>query len=272
MAARVTHAGPRPAYPRGMRPRHMLVASVAMALAACGGPSTEQSQTETLTSTITSEPILSTPSASPSKSGAPTASGAPSAAPPGKDSAVAEVIAWIEAGQAAQLSTYQTATGSYATDTAAPTTTTTQNLGDDVAFRSPSKKLSCFGLASKSTTYSPGGLHCLANLENPPPRPKEMGQWIGGWVSYDGATASVGSFHGDPGPFLVGDGPELPYGQKVSFGQGSEQTVCRMDQTGLWCANKTKGSAVLLNDQGVTPYGCLEQIPHKEGEGFSYTC
>ncbi|EFV13081.1 hypothetical protein [Segniliparus rugosus] len=255
-----------------MRLRHTLVAAVAMALVGCGGPSTEQSQTQTVTSTITSESTFSAPSASPSKSGAPTASGAPSATPPGKGSGFAEIAAWIEAGQAARLSAYQTATGSYATDVAGPTTTTTQSLGDDVAFRSPSKKMSCFGLTSQSTVYSPGGLHCLASLENPPPRPKEMGQWIGGWVEYSGGSASIGSFHGDPGPFTAGDGPELPYGQKISFGQGDERITCRMDQTGLWCANKAKGSAILLNDQGATPYGCLKQIPHKEGEGLSYTC
>ncbi|MGL6236206.1 MAG: hypothetical protein ACRC20_12775 [Segniliparus sp.] len=252
-----------------MRAHRIAAVLAATALAGCGGPSDEQPQTLTVTSVITPE---SAPSASSSPSSAPSAGEAPTGKAPGKDSAFGDVVAWIEAGQAADPGPYQAATGPDAAGTAATATTTTQNLGGDVAFRSPSKKLRCFGLAANSTAYSPAGLHCLANLANPPPRPKEVGHWVGGWVSYDRTTASVGSFHGDPGPFLAGDGPELPYGQKISFGQGGEQTVCRMDQTGLWCADKAKGAAILVNDQGVVPYGCLKQIPPKEGEGFSYTC
>ena len=87
-----------------------------------------------------------------------------------------------------------------------------------------------------------------------------FGNWVGGWAYYTGDSANLGSFHGDPGEFTYGYGAELPYGQKISFGKGSDRYVCRMEQNGLTCVNSAKGSAVLLNDQGVTPYGMLDAV------------
>lgn len=255
-----------------MRVHRFLAVLAAAVLAGCGGPSTEPPKAETVTSTITDE-SASRPSPSPSHSAEPGTSTAAPGATPGKTSGIGDVVAWIEAGQPAPAGAYQNVTGPDGLGTATTTTTTTTRiLGGGAAFRSPSKGLSCFGLPPGSDVYAPG-LTCLAKLANPPARPSDTsGQWIGGWVEYTGNAGHIGSVHGDPGPFLAGDGPILPYGQKISFGQDGQQTVCRMDQTGLWCADTAHGSAILLNDQGIAPYGCLKAVSRRGGEGLSYAC
>ncbi|OBG87809.1 hypothetical protein A5698_25635, partial [Mycobacterium sp. E136] len=140
----------------------------------------------------------------------------------------------------------------------------TTDLGEDVAFTTPSGKTSCM----TDSQYADGALACLVDLVNPPPRPDDAyGEWKGGWVDYDGTTVTVGSVHGDPGRFTAGEGPELPYGQVLSFGDYR----CRTDTVGLFCVNYAYRSAVRFSDAGIEPFGCLQPAtaPPQTGEKFS---
>ena len=176
------------------------------------------------------------------------------AQPPGPGAPVAAVITWIEAGSTADSANYHVATRDGATT----------QLGDDVAFATPSGKTSCM----TDSKYSDGALACLVDLADPPPRPEDAyGEWKGGWVDYDGTSVAVGSVHGDPGRFTAGTGAELPYGQVLAFGDYR----CRVDTVGLYCANYSRQSAVRFSDEGIEPFGCLHPItaPPQIGEMFS---
>jgi hypothetical protein len=165
-----------------------------------------------------------------------------------------DVIAWVEAGQAADPTPYHSATRDGATT----------DLGDDVAFVTPSGKTNCM----TDSKYSAGALACLVDLTNPPPRPEDAyGQWKGGWIDYDGMSVQIGSVHGDPGRFSAGSGPELPYGQSLAFGDYR----CRSDQAGLVCVNYAHQSAARFSDAGVQVFGCLQPAtaPPQIGQMFS---
>jgi hypothetical protein len=176
------------------------------------------------------------------------------AQPPGPGAQIGAVVSWIEAGTPADPAGYHVATrGGDSTQ-----------LGDDVAFTTPSGKTNCMTDAK----YSEGALACLVDLVNPPPRPADAyGEWKGGWVDFDGMTAVVGSVHGDPGRFTAGSGAQLPYGQSLAFGDYR----CRSDAKGLFCVNYAHQSAVRLSDAGVEAFGCLKPItaPPQIGEMFS---
>jgi hypothetical protein len=173
---------------------------------------------------------------------------------PGPGAPMSDVIAWVEAGTAADPGSFHSATrDGVSTD-----------LGEDVAFVTPSGKSNCM----TDTKYSDGALACLVDLTNPPPRPDDAyGEWKGGWVDYDGMSVRVGSVHGDPGRFAAGEGSQLPYGQSLAFGDYR----CRSDQAGLICVNYAHQSAVRLSDAGVQTFGCLQPAtaPPQIGEMFS---
>lgn len=176
------------------------------------------------------------------------------AQPPAVGAPVADVIAWIEAGDAADSADYHVAFRDG----------TTTELGEDVAFTTPSGKTNCM----TDSKYSGGALACLVDLINPPPRPEDAyGEWKGGWVDFDGMSVSVGSVHGDPGRFIAGSGPELPYGQVLAF----SDYRCRADAVGLYCANLAHYTAVRYSDEGIETFGCLQPItaPPQIGEMFS---
>jgi hypothetical protein len=82
-----------------------------------------------------------------------------------------------------------------------------------------------------------------------------------------GGTLDVGSAHGDPGRFVKGTGPQLPYGQSLNFGDYR----CRSDQSGLFCVNYAHQSAAGFSDAGIEPFGCLQRVdaPADIGEKFS---
>jgi len=167
---------------------------------------------------------------------------------------VAEVTAWIEAGKPVDAAQYNVATRDG----------TTTDLGEDVAFITPSGKTNCM----TDSKYSDGALACLVELTDPPPRPADAyGEWKGGWVDFNGTTVDVGSVHGDPGRFTAGTGPELPYGQAIGFGDFQ----CRVDPVGLFCANRAQNTAVRFSDAGIEPFGCLQRVtaPPEIGEQFS---
>lgn len=199
------------------------------------------------------EPIPPNQSASSPSRTASTTTTKPAAAPaPGAP--VADVIAWIDAGGSADAGQYHVAFREGQTT----------ELGGDVAFTTPTGKTSCM----TDSQYADGALACLVDLVDPPPRPDDAyGEWKGGWVDYDGTSVAVGSLHGDPGRFTAGDGPELPYGEALAFGDYR----CRSDTVGLFCANAAHQSAVRFSDAGIEPFGCLQPVtaPPLIGEMFS---
>ena len=113
------------------------------------------------------------------------------ARPPGEGAPIADVIAWVEAGAPADPGSYHSATrGGETTE-----------LGEDVAFVTPSGKANCM----TDSKYSVGALACLVDLTNPPPRPDDAyGEWKGGWIDYDGTSVHGRLGEGRPGPILRG--------------------------------------------------------------------
>lgn len=207
--------------------------------------------------TSSAERIEPIPPASSGTTTPPTTTTTTTAAPaqaPAPGAPVGDVLAWIDAGAAADAAQYHAATRDGATT----------QLGEDVAFTTPSGKTQCI----THSRNSGGALACLVDLADPPPRPEDAyGEWKGGWVDYDGATVAVGSVHGDPGPFAAGTGPELPYGQVLAFGGYR----CRVDTVGLYCADAARQTAVRYSDAGIEPFGCLEAVspPPQIGQMFS---
>ncbi len=177
------------------------------------------------------------------------------ARPPREGAPIADVIAWVEAGAPADPRSYHSAMrGGETTE-----------LGEDVAFVTPSGKANCM----TDSKDSAGALACLVDLTNPPPRPDDAyGEWKGGWIDYDGTSVQVGSVHGDPGRFTAGSGPELPYGKSLAFGDFR----CRSDQAGLFCVNYAHQSAARFSDAGVEPFGCLQPAPAPPQIGQMFSC
>jgi hypothetical protein len=182
----------------------------------------------------------------PSSSSAPSITTSSTSAPPvpapADGSPIGDVIAWVTAGTPATDPGFHSATRDG----------TTTSLGDDMAFTTPAGSTRCM------TDSSTGALACIVRLKEPPPRPPDIeGEWVGGWVDYQGAALNVGSVHGDPGPFVTGDGPLLPYGQTLKF----LDYQCRSDQAWLYCVNTAAQSGVRMSDAGVEPLGCLKPAP-----------
>jgi hypothetical protein len=202
-------------------------------------------------SSNTSSGAVSTP---PSKSGSSTAAPAPTGPPPA-DAPVAAVIAWVQAGPPVDVAGFRSTTRD----------DSVSDLGEDVAFVTPAGKTQC----RTGATPAPGSLSCLVEFIDPPAPPAEVyGQWVGNWVDFDGASAQVGSVHGDPGGFTEGTGAELAYGSSLRFGDYQ----CRTDPTGLFCVNFARQSALRLSDAGVVPFGCLQEVTPPADAGVRYEC
>jgi hypothetical protein len=197
----------------------------------------------------------------PSRTAAPTtttttsvsSSAAVPARAPEPDAPVGEVIAWVEAGPPVDGADFRVALRGG----------TTTPLGDDTAFTTAA------GTTCMTDTKRAGGLACLVDLTDPPPQPPDIyGAWKGGWVDYDGSSVRVGSAHGDPGRFTAGQGPPLPDGGSLSFGDFR----CRSDSTVLVCVNYAQQTAVRYSDDGIDTYGCSRQTPPQAGIGIQYAC
>ena len=206
-----------------------------------------------------SQPTKLTPLPSPpSKSSAAPPKSSPSAppptAPPSPGAPVGDVAAWIAAGEPVDVAGFHTASRD-----GAPV-----DLGDDVAFITPSGKTRCATMSSFTDALS-----CLVNLKNPPSRPPNFPtHWQANWVDFDGQSVTVGSPHGDPGPFANGDGPQLPYGKTLKFGDYQ----CRTDRIGLYCASAAHKTAVRYSDAGIEPFGCLKSVPPPPDIGLEFSC
>lgn len=195
------------------------------------------------------EPTQSTTKV-PSGSKPPPPSGAPAAG-----AAIADVIAWIEAGHPADPGRYHSATRD-GVSTA---------LGHDIAFSTQAGKVVC----TTDAKHTGGTLSCLVGLTNPPPRPETAyGEWKGGWIDFDGPNLQVGSARADPGPFVNGNGPELTNGDSLSFGDFR----CRADQAGAFCVNYAHQSAARFSSAGIEPFGCLRPAPPPDGVGSAFRC
>ncbi len=146
----------------------------------------------------------------------------------------------------------------------------TTQLKDAVAFTTPSGRTTCM---TGMTSVDKGQLACLAQLSDGPAKPADAGpdgEWISGWVNYPGDTLTVGGIHGDPGQFSYGKGPQLPWGQRLKFGDYQ----CRDDQTGLFCVNYAHQSGARISDAGVVAFGCLREVDAAAGElvGRKFAC
>lgn len=209
-------------------------------------------------STTTGQPQPA-PSAAPAPSSA--AASAPSSSRvPVSGADFAEVLAWVRAGHAADPSQFRTAKAQDGTVT---------TLKNDVAFTSPTGKIKC----TTDFDDSVKGLSCLVELKNPPQKPagESEGEFIPGWIYYTGTQATVGSMHGDPGPFVRGYGNQLPYGTHVAAGD----YTCRMDSAGVFCVDGATKSGIRVSDAGVVPFGCLrkQSAPQDVGDvGEFYGC
>ncbi|MBS9535229.1 hypothetical protein KIH27_16700 [Mycobacterium sp. M1] len=181
----------------------------------------------------------------------------PSQPAPPPDAAPAAVAAWIAAGRPADPAGYQTVERD---------DTTTQLEGDEVAFRLPGP-LEPNHLAGCIRRWAPN-LSCLPGLRDTPDRPDGLvGQWIPGWVDFDGSMISIGSVHGDPGVFNDGAGKVLPYGDSLKFGDYQ----CRSDPSGLYCVSLSRQTGMRLSDT-VTAFGCVRQATPPYGIGQQFFC
>jgi len=168
---------------------------------------------------------------------------------------ISAVIAWIEAGHRADPARYHTVTRD---GVATP-------LANDTAFTAAAGTVVCM----TDSEHTGSALACLVHLANPPPRPETAYEaWQGGWVDYDGANLRIGSARGDPGPFVNGNGPELPNGDSLSYADYR----CRADQAALVCVNYAHQSAVRFATAGVDPSGCLRSVPPPDGVGRAFSC
>ena len=165
----------------------------------------------------------------------------------------AEALAWVEGAGPVDSAGFHVALRN---GTSTP-------LADDVAFTTPS------GTNCMTDVKRGGGLACLVNLADPPPQPPDIyGVWKGGWVDYDGTSVVIGSAHGDPGRFALGQGMPLPEGRSLSFGDFR----CRTDETALICANFAHRTAVRYSDDGIDTYGCDRVASPAAGIGIQYSC
>ncbi len=226
-----------------------VLAAALLLLAGCSSPGDEASAPSSLTPipSRSTSAAPSSPATTTTTSPVPTAAPTPGAPMPG-------VTRWVEAGTVGDASDFHRATRDGVTT----------ELGEHVAFVTPSGKTQCM-----TDENSDGALACLVSLTDPPPRPAEAyGEWIGGWVDFDGAAVEVGAVRADPGQFSAGTGAELPYGSTLKFGDYQ----CRSDPDGLFCVNFAHRTAVALSDAGVQPFGCLRPVEPPKFVGARYAC
>ncbi|MEU1548991.1 hypothetical protein [Nocardia sp. NPDC005745] len=183
----------------------------------------------------------------------------PSAHASGPEAGLPDRVAWVRQGNPVDLGAFHSARLD-----GGPTT----DLRDDIAFVSPTGKISCI----TGTALEMDGFDCMVELKDPAPAPGEgFGNWFGGYVTYSGQRMTVGQFRGDPGLFIHGTGQTLPYDSTLTFGD----YLCRLATTGLTCVNPTTRTGVQMSSEGVVPLGCLREVPEADREpavGRAYAC
>lgn len=234
------------------------IAAAATMLAGCASGDGRQATITPLT------PLTQRPAPSPSTT-APTttttttvtSSAAAPSTPPAAGAPMSDVTAWVDAADLADSENFRSATRDGRTAT----------LGaNQVAFAQPGGSVACM---TDSSRIGDGAMACLVTLANPPAKPiGQEGQWVPGWVRFDGAEVVVGAMRGDPGPFSVGTGPELADGSALRFGDFR----CRSDEQGLFCLNYAQQSAVWLSADGVQTFGCLQRGDAPVDASARYAC
>jgi hypothetical protein len=228
----------------------LLVAMSALVAGCSGGTGGPADGTESTSATGTTSAAKTSTTTTTSTTKPSAAAGAT----PRQGAAIADVIAWIEAGTPADVAGYHSMTRGGETTT----------LGDGVAFTTAGAETNCV-----TNRYRDGALACLVKLADPPPRPAGLeSAWKANWVDFAGTTVDVGSPHGDPGPFRDGTGAELPAGQSLSFGDYR----CRADAAGLFCVDYAHQAAIALSAHGVAPFGCLQKTAPPADIGLRFSC
>ncbi|MDX1892887.1 hypothetical protein [Mycolicibacterium sp. 050158] len=227
--------------------RVALVVAASALLAGCSGDGGGSAEHTAAPATSSSATI-----SVPSRSATPTS--APPSLVPAAGAPIADVIAWIEAGEPADAAAFHTMTrGGETTD-----------LGDGVAFVAAGNQANCV-----TNEHLDGALACLVKLSDPPPRPAGIETaWKDNWVDFPGATVDVGSPHGDPGPFVNGTGSVLPAGRTLAFGDYR----CRADAAALYCVDYAHQSAVEMSTTGVQGFGCLQKVTPPADIGIRLSC
>ena len=163
------------------------------------------------------------------------------ARPPGPGAPIGDVIAWVEAGAPADPARYHSATRDGATT----------ELGEDVAFVTPSGKTNCM----TDSKYSGGALACLVDLKNPPPRPEDAyGEWKGGWIDYDGSACTSVRCTAIPAGSPQASGRNcrtVSRWRSATTAAAATRPACSASTTRT---SRRPGSAT----PGVQPFGCLQ--------------
>ncbi|MFE3188849.1 hypothetical protein ACFXHA_07550 [Nocardia sp. NPDC059240] len=247
----------RPAPKRAQRSRNLLIgatAAIAVVVLAVVGVliGSQLGKKSGTTEAATQSAAPAAPSATSAAAVAPTAA-------PAAGASLSTVLAWIRAGTPVDAANFHTAT---ATDG------TKSDLDVGIAFVSPTKKIQCMTPMKSATSYM-HGLACMVSFDNPAPRPASHphGEWNGDWVDYPGPNAGIGRIAGDPGQFTLGYGSTLAYSTTLTF----DAYECRMDQTGLLCADESAGTAVQLSSAGPVPFGCFTRTDATEW-AIAYGC
>ncbi|UGT42767.1 hypothetical protein LTV02_04965 [Nocardia yamanashiensis] len=129
-------------------------------------------------------------------------------------------------------------------------------LPQDIIFTDPTHTIRCATEFHLAPTLS-----CQYAFQSTPARPEitKGSQWIANWIAYDTTTLTLGSQHGDPGPFIAAVDPEvLPYGNTITFAD----RACRLDPTALTCIDKKAATAFKATPEALIPYGCLVELQH----------
>lgn len=228
--------------------RLVLILVTSALVAGCSQTLDSQSSTARTPLTV---PSTSTPSGAAPSPGTSSTTARPSSLAPGAQ--IGEVISRIEAGAPAAPEDF----GSMSRDGA------TTTLDGGIAFSTDT--VNCVS----TPKYREGVLSCLVDLTDPPPRPPDVFTvWKGNWVDFDGSSVDIGSPHGDPGPFVDGQGATLPEGSSIAFGDFR----CRADTDAVLCVNYAERSAVRLSTGGVDGFGCLAQATAPPGIGVRLSC
>ena len=234
--------------------RIVVLFAASVLVASCAGGQDSQSRSAQLTPISPSRTAATAAPGTGTSSTPTTRTPVGSVAAPDASAPVAEAITWVESAPPVDGADFRVALRN---GTSTP-------LGDDVAFTTPSGT-SCM----TDTRRGSAALACLVDLTDPQPQPPDTyGVLKGGWVDFDGASVQVGSAHGDPGRFSVGQGPPLPEGGSLSFGDFR----CRSDATALVCVNFARQTGVRYSDDGIDTYGCARQTPPPTGIGVEYSC
>lgn len=235
--------------------RIVVILATSALVAGCSSvPASKPGPTELTPITPSRTAGSTTTSPSPSRSSNSTPTKPSSANAPAAGEPIDAAISWVEAAPPVDDADFRVALRGG----------TTTPLGEDTAFVTPSG-ISCMTDRKRSA----GGLACLVDLVSPPPQPPDVyGAWKGGWVDFDGSNVQVGSAHGDPGRFAVGQGAPLPQGGSVAFGDFR----CRTDATTLVCVNYARKTGVRYSDAGIDTFGCTRQTPPVAGIGEQYSC